>query len=139
MRLMHKKLSLIALSVISGFLLISMASLSPVSPQTDSPTSWADLSKAEKIEAFTHMIESGECSYKGIKLHGKVEFVESFPDFTIEYVSSFPDINVKFVSNFPDDCGEWQEVTSFPDFKVKVVKSFPDLKVKKVDNFPGMN
>ncbi|VAW41714.1 hypothetical protein MNBD_GAMMA01-685 [hydrothermal vent metagenome] len=80
-----------------------------------------------------------ECRKKGINLHGKVQFVDSFPDLTIQYVSSFPEIKVEFVSSFPVNCGQWQKVDSFPDFKVQVVSSFADLKVKKVSSFPGMN
>lgn len=70
-------------------------------------------------------------------LKGKVQFVDSFPDYKIQIVSSFPDIKVQKVTSFPDDAGEWQIVDSFPDFKVQVVDSFPDLKVQYVDSFPG--
>lgn len=82
--------------------------------------------------------ELDSCFYNGIPLHGKVKFVESFPDFKIKFVNSFPDLKVKFVEHFPDDCGEWQVVESFPDFKVKIVESFPDFEVKVVESFPGM-
>ena len=82
--------------------------------------------------------ELDDCSFNGIELKGKVQFVESFPDIKIQVVESFPDINVKLVEAFPDDCGEWQVVESFPDFKVQVVESFPDIKVKYVESFPGM-
>ncbi|EAY27349.1 hypothetical protein [Microscilla marina] len=95
--------------------------------------------KTEYKEALVYMLKTGSCSYKGIKLYGKVKFVTSFPDIKIQYVSSFPDIKVQFVDSFPDKCGKWKEVSSFPDFKVEVVSSFPDLKVKKVTSFPGMN
>jgi len=78
------------------------------------------------------------CEWKEIKLHGKVQFVESFPDIKIQYVDNFPDIKVKFVDNFADDCGEWEVVESFPDFKVQIVDHFPDIKVKIVEHFPGM-
>lgn len=78
------------------------------------------------------------CSYNGKSLHGKVQFVDSFPDIKVEFVSSFPDIKVKWVTSFPDDCGEWQEVDSFPDFKIQEVSSFPDVKVQIVDSFPGL-
>lgn len=78
------------------------------------------------------------CFFNGIPLHGKVKFVESFPDIKIKFVTSFPDLKVKFVDHFPDDCGEWQIVESFPDFKVKVVESFPDIEVEVVESFPGM-
>jgi hypothetical protein len=80
-----------------------------------------------------------DCTFNGIALHGKVQFVESFPDLKIQLVQSFPDIRVKLVESFPDNCGEWQVVESFPDFKVQVVESFPDLKVQYVDSFPGIN
>ena len=78
------------------------------------------------------------CSWNGIELKGKVQFVESFPDIKIQIVESFPDIKVKMVEAFPDDCGEWQVVESFPDFKIQIVESFPDIKVKLVESFPGL-
>ncbi len=98
----------------------------------------ANLDELDEEKEIIETTEDNMCEFKGIKLHGKVQFVNSFPDIKIQYVTSFPDIRVKFVSSFPDDCGEWQEVTSFPDFKVQVVTSFPDLKVEKVSSFPGM-
>jgi hypothetical protein len=103
------------------------------------PQTIKDLSQEEKQEAFTQMMTTGDCVYKGIKLKGKVKFVTSSPDIKIQYVTSFPDIKVKHVTSFPDDCGEWQIVSSFPDFEVQVVTSFPDIKVQKVTSFPGMN
>lgn len=99
----------------------------------------SELSQEKRIEAIKHFLETGDCEYEGIKLYGKVQFVESFPDIKIKYVNSFPDIKVKFVTSFPDDCGEWQVVNSFPDFKVQIVNSFPDIEVKVVDSFPGMD
>ncbi|MBT8379259.1 MAG: hypothetical protein KJN64_08510 [Ignavibacteria bacterium] len=83
-------------------------------------------------------IDEEECSFNGIKLYGKIQFVESFPDITIKVVESFPDLEVKIVDSFADDCGEWQIVDSFPDIKIKIVESFPDLKIKFVESFPGI-
>ena len=77
------------------------------------------------------------CTYNDFPLHGKIKFVESFPDITVQIVESFPDLKVKIVNSFPDDCGEWQIVDSFPDVKVKIVESFPDIKIKFVESFPG--
>ena len=118
--------------LLSLFLALPMLSLAGEPTKTI-----ADLSPEEKREAIIAMI-NGACEYDGIKLYGKVEFVESFPDIKIQFVDSFADIKVKFVDSFPDDCGEWQKVESFPDFKVQVVESFPDLKVEEVSSFPGM-
>ncbi len=79
-----------------------------------------------------------DCTFNGIALHGKVQFVESNADIKVKIVDSFPDLNVKVVNSFPDECGEWQIVDSFPDFKVQIVESFPDIKVKFVESFPGL-
>jgi hypothetical protein len=85
-----------------------------------------------------HKINKDSCLFKGIELHGKIQFVESFPDLTVQVVESFPDLKVKIVDSFPDDCGEWQIVDSFPDIKVKIVESFADIKIKFVESFPGI-
>ncbi len=82
-------------------------------------------------------VDFGKCTFKGFPLHGKIKFVENFPDIKIQVVENFPDLKVKLVDYFPDDCGEWQIVQDFPDVKVQVVEHFADIKVKFVDNFPG--
>ena len=95
-----------------------------------------------KLRAENSCQQDGEieddCTWNGIPLHGKIKFVESFPDIKIQVVESFPGLKVKLVDAFPDDCGEWQIVESFPDFRVQVVESFPDIKVKFVESFPGL-
>ena len=105
----------------------------------DKERSLADLSMEEKKEAIAYILSTGDCSYNGIKLYGKVQIVESFPDIKVQMVNSFPDIKVKWVDAFPNDCGEWKLVSSFPDFKIQLVDAFPDLKMQEVDAFPGMN
>lgn len=79
-----------------------------------------------------------DCTFKGKKLWGKVQFVKSFPDIKVQVVNSFPDVKVQKVSSFPDKCGKWQEVSSFPDLKVQLVTSFPDVKIQYVNSFPGV-
>ena len=69
-----------------------------------------------------------DCTYNGMKLYGKIKFVEAFPD-----------INVQIVNAFPDQCGRWQIVEAFPDLKVQIVEAFPDIRVKYVNAFPGIN
>jgi len=83
-------------------------------------------------------INEDECTFNSIKLFGKIQFVESFPDLTVQVVDSFPDLKVKIVDSFANDCGEWQIVDSFPDIKVKIVESFADIKIKFVESFPGI-
>lgn len=111
----------------------------PTAHFTPSKMSQMNLTEEEKACIISEILKTGSCEYDGIKLHGKVQIVTSFPDIKVQDVSSFPDIKVKWVTSFPDDCGEWQEVTSFPDFKIQYVTSFPDLKVQEVTSFPGMN
>ncbi len=77
------------------------------------------------------------CVFGGKLLQGKVQVVQSFPDFKIKVVSSFPDLKVQRVTSFPDRCGKWQFVTSFPDFTIQYVESFPDFTVQWVESFPG--
>lgn len=79
-----------------------------------------------------------DCTYKGKKLYGKIQFVDHFPDIKIQVVRHFADLKVKMVSNFPNSCGKWQSVKNFPDLKVQIVQSFGDIKVQFVDNFPGI-
>jgi hypothetical protein len=79
-----------------------------------------------------------DCTYRGIRLAGKVKVVESFPDIRVKAVSSFPDLKVKTVTSFPNECGKWQFVESFPDFKIQYVESFPDIEIAWVDSFPGL-
>ena len=78
------------------------------------------------------------CCFKGMKLYGKIKFVENFPDIKVQIVENFPDLKVKIVQDFPDKCGKWQIVENFPDLKVQVVENFPDITIKLVDNFPGL-
>lgn len=92
------------------------------------------------LPAFVHAadFDKKNCTYKGIRLYGKVQLVQSFPDIKVQATSSFPDLKVKVVNSSADRCGEWQIVTSFPDFKVQMVNSFPDLKVEMGSSSPGV-
>lgn len=88
--------------------------------------------------AFATEIDKKSCTFKGKKLYGKIQFVNSFPDIKVQEVTSFPDLNVEKVNSFPDKCGKWQIVTAFPDTKVQIVTSFPDVKIQYVTSFPGL-
>jgi hypothetical protein len=80
---------------------------------------------------------SADCTFKGIRLYGKVRVVTSFPDLKVKIVDAFPDLKVRTVTSFPDSCGKWKFVESFPDFTVQFVESFPDIKIRYVESFPG--
>lgn len=71
------------------------------------------------------------------KIHGRIQFVTSFPDYKVKVVQSFPDLRVETVNSFPDRPGRWQIVESFPDYKIQLVDSFPDFTVQFVGAFPG--
>ena len=103
--------------------------------EAHSPEPAPELAAPAPVSMGTGNIQ--DCSFRGIKLAGKVKVVDSFPDIRIKAVSRFPDLKVQKVKSFADDCGEWQMVDSFPDFKVQFVDSFPDIEVAWVDSFPG--
>ncbi len=79
-----------------------------------------------------------DCTYKGKRLWGKVQTVQSGADLKVQVVNSFPDLKVQQVTSFPDSCGKWQTVNSFPDLKIQIVTSFPDIKIQYVSSFPGV-
>ena len=70
------------------------------------------------------------------KIHGRIQLVDSFPDFKVKAVKSFPDAKVKVVDAFPGP-GKWQIVDSFPNFQIQLVDSFPDFTVEFADGIPG--
>jgi hypothetical protein len=71
------------------------------------------------------------------KIHGRIQYVNSFPDYKVRAVTSFPDLRVQIVTSFPDKSGQWQVVESFPDYKIEMVNSFPDFTIEYVTSFPG--
>ena len=71
------------------------------------------------------------------KVHGRIQYVKSFPDYKVQAVKSFPDLRVEIVKSFPDSPGKWEIVDSFPDYKIEMVDSFPDFTVEFVNSFPG--
>jgi hypothetical protein len=71
------------------------------------------------------------------KIHGRIQFVKSFPDYKVKEVKSFPDLKVEIVESFPNSAGQWQIVDSFPDYKIEMVESFPDFTIEYVKSFPG--
>lgn len=79
-----------------------------------------------------------DCTYKGIKLHGRVQIVDALPDLKIEIVNALPDLRVKKVTALPNSCGEWEFVDALPDFKVQIVNALPDLRIEYVDALPGL-
>jgi hypothetical protein len=55
-----------------------------------------------------------DCTFHGMKLWGKVQFVNSSPDLKVKAVDAIPDL------------------------KVQMVEAFPDINVQFVDAFPGV-
>jgi len=80
---------------------------------------------------------AGEKNVDLEKIHGRIQFVTSFPDYRVKVVESFPDLKVQMVTSFPDKPGQWQKVDSFGDYKVQIVDSFPDFTIQWVKSFPG--
>ena len=80
---------------------------------------------------------AGEKKLNVSKIHGRIQYVQSFPDYKVQAVTSFPDLRVQIVTSFPSSPGQWQIVDSFPDYKIQMVESFPDFTVQFVSSFPG--
>ena len=36
------------------------------------------------------------------KIHGRIQYVKSFPDYKVQAVTSFPDLRVQIATSFPD-------------------------------------
>ncbi len=71
-------------------------------------------------------------------IYGKIQVVDSFPDYKVKVVEAFPDLKVQIVDAFPNSPGKWQYVEALPDFKIRFVESFPDFSVQFVTAFPGV-
>jgi hypothetical protein len=82
-------------------------------------------------------INEYSCTFKKIKLFGKVKVVDGGGDIKIRVTDSGEDLRVKAVENFADECGEWQFVDSFPDFTVQYVSGEEDIKIRFVESWPG--
>jgi hypothetical protein len=76
------------------------------------------------------------CMYKGIKLWGKVKFVDACADITVKIVDALPDYEVKIVEYTPDQCGQWQIVDACADITVKIVDACADISVRYVKYTP---
>ena len=82
-------------------------------------------------------IDKEKCTCNGHPLYGRVQVVDSYPDFDVKIVDSYPDLDVKIVESYPDKCGLWKFVDSNPDFKIRFVDSYPDISIRYVDSYPG--
>lgn len=82
-------------------------------------------------------VRAGDKKVNVSKVHGKIQYVNSFGDYKVQAVTSFPDLRVQIVTSFPSSPGQWQIVDSFPDYKIQMVESFPDFTIQFVSSFPG--
>ena len=71
------------------------------------------------------------------KIYGRIQYVDSFPDYRVEVVEASEDLEVQEVGTFPNGPGEWQIVDTFPDYRIQIVEAFGDFKIRFVDSFPG--
>lgn len=89
------------------------------------------------IVLFALSVRGGDKKVDVARVHGRIQFVNSFPDYKVQAVTSFADLHVQIVTSFPDKPGQWQIVESFPDYKIEMVNSFPDFTIQYVKSFPG--
>ncbi len=92
---------------------------------------------AAKVEQPTRLLACKEADIS--RVYGRIQFVDTFPDYKVKIVNAFPDLKVQKVVAFPSAPGKWKIVTSTPDYKIKIVDAFPDFTIKYVTAFPGVN
>ena len=95
------------------------------------------LAVAVLLAAPVLVVRGGDKKVDVSKIHGRIQYVNSFPDYKVQAVTSFADLHVQIVTSFPDKPGQWQIVDSFPDYKIEMVNSFPDFTIEFVTSFPG--
>ncbi|AIA71909.1 putative exported protein [Pectobacterium atrosepticum SCRI1043] len=71
------------------------------------------------------------------KVYGRIQIVDSFPDYRVQIVNAHEHLRVEEVTAFANRAGQWKIVDNFPDFKIQIVDAHPDFKIRLVDNFPG--
>lgn len=98
---------------------------------------WILLFVMPLVMATNPKIDKEKCTCNGHPLYGRVQVVDSYPDFDVKIVDSYPDLDVKIVESYPDKCGLWKFVDSNPDFKIRFVDSYPDISIRYVDSYPG--
>jgi hypothetical protein len=89
------------------------------------------------LTALIVVVRAGDKKVNVSKIHGRIQFVDSFGDYKVKAVTSFPDLRVEIVTSHPSAPGQWQIVDSFPDYKIQMVDSFPDFTIQFVKSFPG--
>ncbi|MEY2564613.1 MAG: hypothetical protein QOH88_2806 [Verrucomicrobiota bacterium] len=92
---------------------------------------------AAALVLFLPGVRAGDKKVDVSKIHRRIQFVKSFPDYKVQAVTSFPDLRVEIVQSSPSQPGQWQIVESFPDYKIEMVESFPDFRIQFVKSFPG--
>jgi hypothetical protein len=97
----------------------------------------AILITAAMLSLLVLAVRAGNKKVDVSRIHGRIQYVNSFPDYKVKAVTSFPDLRVQIVESFPSSPGQWQIVDSFPDYKIEMVGSFPDFTVEFVNSFPG--
>jgi hypothetical protein len=95
------------------------------------------LAVAVTLAALALVVRASDKKVDVSKIHGRIQYVQSFPDYKVQAVTSFADLHVQIVTSFPDKPGQWQIVESFPDYKIEMVNSFPDFTIEFVNSFPG--
>jgi hypothetical protein len=91
------------------------------------------LKGSDEIKEMTGIVEKPDLS----KVHGRIQYVDRFPDYRVEVVDALEDLEVQEVSCLANGPGLWQIVDTFPDYKIQIVDSFSDFKIRFVSSLPG--
>ena len=71
------------------------------------------------------------------KVHGRIQFVETLPDYKVKAVEDSADLRVQIVEDSPDAPGKWQVVNCSPDYRIQLVDSAADFTIQYVNRLSG--
>lgn len=81
---------------------------------------------------------SKNCTYKGKKLSGRVEFVKDFPDIRVRIVKANPHLRVQKMTANTSKCGEWEIVKFPPSLRVMIDPQHGEIDIQYVNFSPGV-
>jgi hypothetical protein len=81
---------------------------------------------------------SKNCMYKGKKLSGRIELVDTFPDIRVRVVKSNPHLRVQKMKANTARCGEWEIVKFPPSLRVMIDQVHGEIDIQYVNFSPGV-
>lgn len=78
-----------------------------------------------------------DCTYKGIRLYGKVRIVYAGENLKVRIANAGEDLRVQTVNAGANSCGKWEFVTFGEDYKILFVDAGEDFVIRFDTANPG--